>query len=153
MNKFQQKFPYLFLIKTLSQKTKDISDFYLLDQKINTSLGMMLGQINCSQEHNIPINRKHLQNALKLTGPSVTNLLNKLEIKGSIIRTNRKDDNRNIEITITEDGKKLLTDIDSALKRADTYLTLGMTEKEKKIFLDLLKRSLDNLENFSQREQ
>lgn len=148
MNNFQKKFPYLFLIKVISQKTVDISDYYLSQNDINTSLGMMLGQINCSKQSNILINRNHLQSKLKIAGSSVTHLLNKLEKTGSIVRTNNQKDNRNIDITITENGKKLLTSIDGALKKANDCLTMNMTEKEKQIFFNLLERSLKNLESF-----
>lgn len=150
MNKFSEKFPYLFHIKTLAQRLKDISDFYLEKSEINTSLGMILGQINCSQNLGIPINRKHLENALKISGPSVSNLLTKLEKKGSIVRSNNKLDNRNLTISITQSGQSLLEDTNIALSQADKLLTQGMSSEEKEIFLNLLQRSLKNLENMEQ---
>lgn len=152
MNNFQKKFPYLFLIKVINQKTKDISDYYLLRDGINTSLGMMLGQINCSKQSKSLINRKHLESKLKIAGSSVTHSLNRLEKNGCIIRTSNQRDNRNIDVTITEHGEKLLTNIDSALKKANDCLVLNMTENEKRMFFNLLERSLENLESFEKEQ-
>lgn len=148
MAHFSEKFPYIFYIKTLAQRLKDTSDFYLEKYGINTSLGMLLGQINCSQENNETINRKLLENALKITGPSVSNLLNKLEILETINRQPCEYDNRNLNINITDKGVDLLNNTNIALKEVDKLLTNGMTDKEKAIFLTLLEKALDNIENF-----
>lgn len=148
MAHFSEKFPYIFYIKTLAQRLKDTSDFYLEEYGINTSLGMLLGQINCSQENNETINRKLLENALKITGPSVSNLLNKLEILETISRQPCEYDNRNLNINITDKGVDLLNNTNIALKEVDKLLTNGMTDEEKASFLSLLEKSLDNIENF-----
>lgn len=148
MAHFSEKFPYIFYIKTLAQRLKDTSDFYLEEYGINTSLGMLLGQINCSQENNETINRKLLENALKITGPSVSNLLNKLEILETISRQPCEYDNRNLNINITDKGVDLLNNTNIALKEVDKLLTNGMTDEEKASFLTLLEKALDNIENF-----
>lgn len=148
MAHFSEKFPYIFYIKTLAQRLKDTSDFYLEEYGINTSLGILLGQINCSQENNETINRKLLENALKITGPSVSNLLNKLEILETISRQPCEYDNRNLNINITDKGVDLLNNTNIALKEVDKLLTNGMTDEEKASFLSLLEKSLDNIENF-----
>ena len=148
MAHFSEKFPYIFYIKTLAQRLKDTSDFYLEEYGINTSLGMLLGQIICSQENNETINRKLLENALKITGPSVSNLLNKLEILETISRQPCEYDNRNLNINITDKGVDLLNNTNIALKEVDKLLTNGMTDEEKASFLTLLEKALDNIENF-----
>lgn len=148
MAHFSEKFPYLFYIKTLAQRLKDTSDFYLEEYGINTSLGMLLGQINCSQENNETINRKLLENALKITGPSVSNLLNKLETLETINRQPCEYDNRNLDINITDKGVDLLKNTNIALKEVDKLLTEGMADDEKSTFLTLLEKALYNVENF-----
>lgn len=146
MAHFSEKFPYLFYIKTLAQRLKDTSDLYLEEFEINASLGMLLGQINCSQEHNETINRKLLENALKITGPSVSNLLSKLESLNTISRKVNKNDNRNLNIKITDKGVDLLNNTNIVLDKVDKLLTEGMTEEERDIFLILLEKALKNVE-------
>lgn len=149
MAHFSEKFPYLFYIKTLAQRLKETSDYYLENDGINTSLGMVLGQINCSQKSQKIINRKLLERALKITGPSVSNLLNKLESLQAIKREISKNDSRNLSIKITNKGLDLLDCTNKALKETDNLLTHGMTDEEKVVFLDLLERSLKNIEEFN----
>lgn len=148
MAHFSEKFPYVFYIKTLAQRLKDTSDFYLGEYGINTSLGMLLGQINCSQENKEIINRKLLENALKITGPSVSNLLNRLENLDAINRKPCQYDNRNLNVEITDKGVDLLNDTNMALKKVDELLTEGMSNEEKIAFLTLLEKALANVENF-----
>lgn len=88
-----------------------------------------------------------IRNRLNISAPSVTKILNGLEIKGLIKRENDEENHRNIDVYITDEGIKVKEKADFALDGfiANIYESVG---RENIIqFLHLSKLILTAIEN------
>ncbi len=138
-------YPYGFYIKGIGQKMRDTNDQILVTYGLNTSQGMLLGLINRAVEDGIQINRRFLETTMRLSGPSITNLLNGLEKNGFILRKNQAADGRNLQIEITPKGQQVIVDMYAIFETSEEQLLKGMSEAEKDIFLSLLARAFENV--------
>lgn len=88
-----------------------------------------------------------IRNRLNISAPSVTKILNGLEIKGFIERKNDEENHRNIDVYITEEGIKVKEKADYALDDfiANVYNTVGRENIVQ--FLHLSKIILTAIEN------
>lgn len=88
-----------------------------------------------------------IRNRLNISAPSVTKILNGLEIKGLIERKNDEENHRNIDVYITEEGIKVKEKADYALDDfiANVYNTVGRENIVQ--FLHLSKIILTAIEN------
>lgn len=88
-----------------------------------------------------------IRNRLNISAPSVTKILNGLEIKGLIERKNDEENHRNIDVYITEEGIKVKKKADYALDDfiANVYNTVGRENIVQ--FLHLSKIILTAIEN------
>ena len=94
------------------------------------------------------INVKSLGECLFLDSGTLTPLLKKLENKGYILRQRQKEDERNVQISITEKGAKLKNKAKEIPKKMGSCLELAPEEAEKlyKTLYKILK-TLNNKEN------
>ena len=58
-----------------------------------------------------------ISNYLRVTSPSVTHLLNSLEEKGIVERTQDENDRRSVRVKLTESGLEIINSADKKLKR------------------------------------
>ena len=148
MNKFNELFPYNTYLKNIVQKLREINDHLLCEYGLNTSQGMLLGTINRSLEESIEINRKYLEETMGISGPSVTNLLNRLEGMGFILRENSVIDGRNLNIAVTDKTKELIDKMGKTFDISEALLTKNMSDAEKAMFLSLLSRAYKNVKEY-----
>ena len=82
---------------------------------------------------------------MRLSGPSVTSLLNGLEKNGFIIRHTGNEDGRTMQIEITSKAMKLIDETNDIFTGTEEKLLCDFTEEEKEIFLELLKKAYKNI--------
>ncbi len=109
----------------------------------------LLGHIQGGQSVGHEISRKYLSEAMQISGPSVTSLLNSLEKNGLIIRRTGSEDGRTMQIDLTDKAADVLKGAMEILHDVPDVLLAGFSEEEKGIFLDLLKRVYENIGNNS----
>jgi MarR family transcriptional repressor of mepA len=148
MIKFSELFPYNTYLKNIVQKLREINDQLLSEYGLNTSQGMLLGNINRALVENIEINRKYLEEVMGISGPSVTNLLNGLEKMDFIKRVNSTADGRNLNIVVTNKAKELIDKMGNVFDISEGLLTTGMSDAEMAMFLSLLCRANDNVNEY-----
>jgi MarR family 2-MHQ and catechol resistance regulon transcriptional repressor len=75
--------------------------------------GLTMGQFGVLEVllHLGPMNQCDLGAKLLRSGSNVTMVLDNLERRGLVKRTRRKDDRRAITVTLTPDGRRLITDL------------------------------------------
>ena len=88
-----------------------------------------------------------MEKYLSLKGSTVTKLLDRMEENGFIKRVKSKRDSRANCIYPTELGISFVPYFYDALHQVESTMTKGMTEAEKELLKDLLKRVLANLED------
>lgn len=139
-------YPYSLYIKVIAQRVREIIDQLLKDHGLNSSQAILLSHIHQSIEEHIEINRKFLERTMALSGPSVTNLLNGLEKSGFITRSSNPADGRNLRIDITAKAKQFLGERSDAFSKSEEWITQGMSDAEKAMFVSLLTRAFENVE-------
>ncbi len=144
----------------MNRRDKPSHDFYIkniahiLRHKNNQQLAAydvtepqvrLLGHIQGAQLSNQEISRKYLSEAMQISGPSVTSLLNTLEKNGFITRHTGTEDGRTILIELSQKALSLLNEVADILNATTESLLAGFSEEEKMVYLMFLKRTYDNL--------
>lgn len=83
---------------------------------------------------------REVSDAVLINTGSITYVIDKLETKGYLERTNCKDDRRVVYIQITEAGKKLMEEIFPKHQQVIEKIFENVSTEEKEIFIDVLKR-------------
>ena len=126
---------------------------YLCSKEIIRRYTPMLNELNLTYTQYVVMmyfwekersNVKELGDTLLLDSSTLTPLLKKLEGKGYITRERSKIDERNLEIVITNDGKKLKERALSIPKKIGECINL--TEEEAKTLYELVYKVLINVE-------
>jgi MarR family transcriptional regulator, 2-MHQ and catechol-resistance regulon repressor len=83
---------------------------------------------------------REVSEAVLINTGSITYVIDKLEKKGLLERSNCKEDRRVVYIQITDEGKKLMDTIFPAHQHVIEELFEGISEEEKEIVVKVLKR-------------
>lgn len=83
---------------------------------------------------------REVSEAVLINTGSITYVIDKLEKKGLLERSNCKDDRRVVYIQITDEGKKLMNTIFPAHQRVIEELFDGISEEDKKTVVNVLKQ-------------
>ena len=93
---------------------------------------------------NTLLSQKELAEHLNITPAAVTGALKKLECDG-YIRRSVGGDNRYNEITITEQGRRVVEESRALFQRIDRSLFVGFSDEEIRTFTDFLERMQNNM--------
>ncbi|WPC43433.1 transcriptional regulator, SarA/Rot family [Clostridium sp. JS66] len=132
-------------IKSIAQKIRTINDKKLKEYNVSSSQASLLELIERGIRNDEEITRKVMEKVLKLKGPSITNLINGLKSKGYIIRSTGANDARTFQIEITPKGYQLVREMEEVFEETEQQMLKGMTEEQKKTFLELLITAYKNL--------
>ena len=134
-----------FLIRSIGLSMKATANKKLEAYGLTNPQGRLLGAIYNGIKENHDISRKALQETMRVSGPSVTSLLNSLEKNGFIKRLPNKEDARAFEIIVTTKGENLIDDMNKVFKESQERLVACLNIEEMKTFLALLQKVYRNL--------
>ena len=98
-------------------------------------------------EHERDVFQKDIEKCLKLTNPTVTGIIKRLEEKEMIIRYPSSTDARYKCLHVTEKGKDIICkSFKFGANNIEKQLVKNMTDEEVKMLKDLLYRALKNME-------
>ena len=98
-------------------------------------------------EHERDVFQKDIEKCLKLTNPTVTGIIKRLEEKEMIIRYPSSTDARYKCLHVTEKGREVICkSFQFGANNIEKKLVSGMTDEEVKMLKDLLYRALKNME-------
>ena len=98
-------------------------------------------------EHERDIFQKDIEKCLKLTNPTVTGIVKRLEEKEMIVRCPSSTDARYKCLHVTEKGKDIICkSFKFGANNIEKQLVKNMTDEEVKMLKDLLYRALKNME-------
>ncbi|MEI4769050.1 MarR family transcriptional regulator [Psychrobacillus sp. FJAT-51614] len=83
---------------------------------------------------------RQISDAVLINSGSITYVIDKLETKGLLERLNCKEDRRVVYIQITEAGKQFMDEIFPKHVQVIEDIFSGITDEEKVVLIDLLKR-------------
>ncbi len=76
------------------------------------------------------VNQRDIEQHLRLSNPTITGLLQRLEAKGFVSRTVSETDGRNKEITQTDASRSIHTEMHRRLDIQNQKMVQGMTKEE-----------------------
>ena len=135
-----EKFPSV-LAAAINKINKNLSKF---------NLTRVQHEILCfidKNEHEGDVFQKDIEKCLKLTNPTVTGIVKRLEEKEMIVRCPSNNDARYKCLHVTEKGKDVTCkSFKFGANNIEKQLVKDMTDEEIKILKDLLSRALKNME-------
>ena len=106
--------------------------FYLHEQHLNKLIYLFK-----SHDKGISVNQKDIEKELDISNPTVTGILNRLEVKGLITRVPCRHDARAKNIEVTEKALEL-----------DKQLRIVFQQSDEKLVESLSKEEIDNLQSY-----
>ncbi|WP_025697667.1 MarR family winged helix-turn-helix transcriptional regulator [Paenibacillus durus] len=95
------------------------------------------------EEEGIALSR--IQEVLDVKVSTASGVLKRMEKKGLILRSQNKDDKREIQLFLTEKSKKLEKEVIQTVKDFNKRLLADFTPEEKALFTSFIKRGFHNL--------
>ncbi len=135
--------------KTIPLKSRTLIHLMLVNNKVNETIstalkpyGVSLQQFNVLRilrgQGNTPANLTTLNERMVSKMSNTTRLVDKLLIKGFVDRSVCEENRRKIEITITEKGLKVLSDMDIVMQKTESDLVEELTEQDLQTLNSLL---------------
>ena len=84
--------------------------------------------------------QRELADALGMHAPRLVALIDELEDRGLVARERHPGDRRNYAISLTDDGRRLLTKLGRVARRHEHAITAGLADDERAQLLVLLRR-------------
>ena len=134
-----------FFIRNIAHTVKCMQDKCLLHYGLSNQQARLLGEIIRLSKKNKVFGRRDFAQALNLKGPSVTSLLHGLENKGLIeTQASGKDGRRKI-FSPTDEGKKLIKQMDLVFEATENQLVDRLTDEEIERFKEYLQIAYENM--------
>ena len=92
-----------------------------------------------------PVNQRELENYFRLSNPTVTGLMKRMEAKGFIRREISQADARSKYILLTPKAQSISKEVGSNMLCMEQRITHNMGKEENRLFQDLLTRALKNI--------
>lgn len=92
------------------------------------------------------MSQKELAARLKVTPPSITSAIQKMEREGYITRSPDECDQRVMRLTLTEKGRSCIESVKNVADRMDEIIFRGMNQEEKLLFRRLILQIHSNLQ-------
>ena len=93
-----------------------------------------------------PVYQKDIEKEFGLRPSTATEALKNLEAKGLICRISEKQDGRLKRIELTSKAEEIRHLITSEIAESENLLLKGITEEERRIFIEIVKKMLKNLD-------
>ena len=84
--------------------------------------------------------QRELADALGMHAPRLVAMIDELEDRGLVARDRDPEDRRNYAISLTDDGRRLLTELGRVAAQHEQAITAGLDEDERVQLLALLRR-------------
>ena len=85
-----------------------------------------------------------LAQVLPVDGSRVSRIVTGLVDRGLLRRRRLRSDRRVVMLSLSDDGRELLSQVVETMKRYDEMLTAGVSDEEIRVFIDVSCRIIDN---------
>lgn len=129
-----------------NQIHKDMEAKRQANEEMFALTGMQRWTIGFMREHEkMPIYQRDIEAEFQVSRATASNMLSVMERKGLIERLPVEHDARLKQLVLTEQGRAIMERADSDMREMEEKLTRGFSAEEKKEFLAMLDRVLENL--------
>ena len=102
--------------------------------------------------HNSGLSQRELAKKMKLTPPTITSGIQKMEKQGLIERRSDEQDQRIMRLYLTEKAESCIEQVWDVVRRMEEMLIQGFTMEEKILLKRFLLQMLDNLKQEMEKE-
>lgn len=141
---------YGYYIQKLAKNIKYLADENLIAHRITIEQIKVLKFLMPYTEETA-VSQKDVEIIFELKRSSVTSILQNMEKSGLVSRSGDAADGRIKRVWLTDKGRELSLFLRGYLDKLETVIVSDMTEEEKAVFKQLLKKSLQNVERFAGR--
>ena len=134
-----------YFIRNIAHTIKCMQDKCLVHYGLTNQQARLLGEITRLSGKKKVFGRRDLEKLLNLKGPSVTSLLHGLEKKGLIETECSNKDARRKVLKPTDEGKKLIKNMDLVFEATENQLTDRLTNEEIDKFKEYLEVAFENM--------
>lgn len=134
---------YAHYFHLVSRNLKNTMDQTLKDCDLTKSQSDVLRFLSFHKDECIV--QKDIENELKISNPTVTGLLNRLEQKNFIQRLTHPVDKRAKQIVLTSKAFEVESMVKKQIEENETILLKDFSEEDKALFYSFLQKSLHNL--------
>jgi len=118
------------------------------------------------KKHDLTIEQLHILKQLSVTArqtqsqlcegvgkspANITRILDRLEKKGSVVRSNNPEDRRSVLVSLTKDGESLLADVNALFEGFGPDVVAGISLEKQKATINVLKKILQNLSELAEK--
>lgn len=129
-------------IRIIDNFASKYGDFHLKEIGLTHSQANVI--IILAHQEKKKIHQRDIEQALNLTNPTVSVLLNRLEEKNFIKRISDPEDSRARIILLTDNAQKLVDNIYEKMTQIEKKVLNGFSENEIQMVSQLMKRIADN---------
>lgn len=133
---------YIRLVYFALEKEKNL---YFEKQNLTASQGDVLLYLGYAKKIKTEVNQKDIEQHFRLSNPTVSGLLNRLEEKDFVERRRSTKDGRNNFVYLTEKSQTMLTQFRQHRKKIDQKIFRNLDKSEQEFMKDKLKMLLSNL--------
>jgi DNA-binding MarR family transcriptional regulator len=136
------------LFKKINNRFTQIQNQNLKKNDVSFQQGALLMYLSKVTDHEV--SQKEISEVLNIKHTSVIGLLERLEEKGLIERSVRPDNKRYRVITLTDKGRKTVSDIWVCICKTEQKIVGSMTEEEQNLLEMLLNKIYANMDTVVQ---
>ncbi len=134
-----------YYIRNIAHTIKYLQDKCLIHYDLTNQQARLLGEIIKLSKTKKVFGRKELEQSLNLKGPSVTSLLHGLEKKKLVETEANNNDARRKTLKPTEEGKKLIKQMNLVFEATENQLTDRLESDEIEKFKEYLEIAFENM--------
>lgn len=149
MNNFNKGHPedYGYHIQKLAKSIKYLADDNLVKHGITFEQVKIIKFLQTFSTENTA-SQKDIEVMFELKRSSVTSILKNMEKSGLVARSGDATDGRMKRVWLTEKGYELSIVLKNYIKTLEDVIVQDMTEEERLLFKQLLKKGIQNMESF-----
>lgn len=148
-----RKMEFLRLCKALHRAMQDGIERSIRQVGVDLTTSQLDVIISIAQGCGRPVNQRDIEEELRLTNPTVTGILKRLERKGFVTRTVGSRDRRYKEVRLTERCALLGERLHPSAQEMLGGMFQGFTQEEFDTLTQLLRRLVENCKQLSQEEE
>jgi DNA-binding MarR family transcriptional regulator len=134
------------IIQRLSKRIKYLADDNLAKHNITLEQVKVIAYLDRHKKDKVY--QKDIESEFLIKRSSVTNILQNMEKRGIVRREDDILDARMKRVLLTEKGTELSKLLKGYMDSLESVIVKDMTDQDKEIFLTLLKKALNNVEEF-----
>lgn len=133
------------LIAQVCQVYRSLSDNLMVQIDMHRAQAMLLCRLFLQDG----MTQSEIGEQLAIQGATVTNIVQRLEETGLVIRQRDPEDNRLVRVYLTEAGREKERSIVAQFTRLEEAIFLGISEVERALLRRMLRQMLQNMNSLS----